>query len=80
MGKPVTRTRGIVGSGALYVEKTGVVFGIYSNAGAPTSGASGTYVNEAGPGSLLVDTTNKKAYINTGTKASPTWTVVGSQS
>ncbi len=32
------------------------------------------------PGSLLIDTTGKKLYINTGTKASPTWTVVGSQS
>jgi hypothetical protein len=31
-------------------------------------------------GGLLVDTTNKKLYINTGTSVSPTWTVVGSQS
>jgi hypothetical protein len=31
-------------------------------------------------GGLLVDTTNKKLYINTGTSPSPTWTVVGSQS
>lgn len=32
------------------------------------------------PGGQLTDTTNSKAYINTGTAAAPTWTVVGSQS
>lgn len=31
-------------------------------------------------GQLLVDTTNAKLYINTGTALSPTWTVVGGQS
>jgi hypothetical protein len=50
------------------------------NAGAPTSGTSGTAVNLAGPGCLLVDTTNAFLYINTNTKASPTWTKVGTQS
>jgi hypothetical protein len=35
---------------------------------------------KATPGSLLVDRTGLKLYINTGTKASPTWTVVGNQS
>lgn len=34
----------------------------------------------AAPGALLVDTTNKKLYINTGTALAPTWTVAGSQS
>lgn len=34
----------------------------------------------AAKGALLVDTTNAKLYINTGTTTSPTWTVVGSQS
>lgn len=32
-----------------------------------------------GKGSLAIDTTNGKAYINTGTAAAPTWTVVGTQ-
>lgn len=32
------------------------------------------------PGGLLVDTTNSKLYINTGTALSPTFTVVGAQS
>lgn len=31
------------------------------------------------PGTVLVDTTNKKAYIHTGTQGVPTWTVIGSQ-
>lgn len=31
-------------------------------------------------GAILTDTTNGKLYINTGTAAAPTWTVVGSQS
>lgn len=31
-------------------------------------------------GGLLIDTSTKKLYINTGTALSPTWTVVGSQS
>lgn len=31
-------------------------------------------------GTLLIDSTNKKLYINTGTSLNPTWTVVGSQS
>jgi len=46
---------------------------VWSNAGAPTSGGSGTFVNLAQPGDLLVDTTNKVVYQNTGTAASPTW-------
>lgn len=53
---------------------------ITTNAGAPTSGTSGTFVNQAGPGCLLIDTTNAFLYINTNTKASPTWTKVGTQS
>ena len=33
----------------------------------------------AAKGALLVDTTNAKLYINTGTALDPTWTVVGTQ-
>lgn len=50
---------------------------IFPNAGAPTNGVTGAGV--AGPGSLCIDTTNKKLYINTGTLASPAWTVTGTQ-
>lgn len=52
---------------------------IMSNAGAPTNGASGTGAGTAGAGSLCMDRTNAKLYINTNTTASPTWTVVGAQ-
>lgn len=48
--------------------------------GAPTDGTSGTGVAVAGPGSRYTDIAAGKLYINTNTKASPTWTVVGSQS
>lgn len=48
------------------------------NAGTPTAGTTGAGWLEAG--GLVIDTTNKKLFINTGTKASPSFTVVGSQS
>lgn len=48
--------------------------------GAPTDGTSGTGAGIAGPGSTYMDFTNQVLYTNTNTKASPTWTVVGSQS
>lgn len=44
-----------------------------------TPGVDATF-REASLGALLVDTTNKKVYTNTGTALNPTWTVVGSQS
>ncbi len=53
-----------------------VVLPVATNAGAPTSGTSGTLVGIAQPGSLLIDTTNKALYQNTNTAASPTWTAV----
>lgn len=49
---------------------------IWTNAGAPVSGGSGTLANYALPGDLLTDTTNKVLYQNTNTSASPTWTAV----
>ncbi len=50
---------------------------VLCNAGAPTSGTSGTFAKKAGPGTLLLDYTNKVVYLNTNTKASPTWTAIG---
>jgi hypothetical protein len=50
------------------------------NAGAPTSGASGSFVKDAVVGSLLVDTSAGKLYVATvATGATVTWTLVGSQ-
>ncbi len=49
----------------------------YTNAGAPVTGT--TLAGIAEKGALLTDSTNAVLYINTGTKTSPTWTVVGTQ-
>ena len=54
--------------------------GILQTTGAPTNGTSGSYNGIAGKGCLLLDTTNGILYINTNTKASPTWTAIGSAS
>jgi hypothetical protein len=40
-----------------------------------TSGTSGTYAGQAGPGSSLIDYKNGVIYCNTGTILSPIWTV-----
>lgn len=50
---------------------------IVTDAGAPTNGTTGA--NLCGIGSLYVNKSNGKWYTNTGTLASPTWTVVGAQ-
>lgn len=63
-------------SGVIYLD--GIA--IFTNAGVPTDGTSGTGAGWAGIGSTCVDKTNGKHYTNTGTKASPTWTVTGTQS
>jgi hypothetical protein len=55
-------------------------YGPALSAGTPAAGTAGFGAGTLEPAALVLDTTNKKAFINTGTKASPTWTVVGSQS
>lgn len=56
---------------------------LFTANGVPVAGTTGTGAGWAGPGSLCIglDTGGStwKLYINTGTKASPTWTVVGAQ-
>lgn len=47
-------------------------------AGAPTDGASGTGAKVAGPGSFYINISAGAVYVNTNTKASPTWTQLGS--
>ncbi len=46
--------------------------------GAPTSGTSGTGNKFAGIGSTYTNTSNGAVYVNTGTKASPTWSLLAS--
>ena len=43
---------------------------------APTDGTSGTGAGVLAPGSLLIDTVNSVIYINSGTKASPVFSIV----
>ncbi len=50
---------------------------VWRYAGAPSDGASGTYVGVAEKGDLLIDSTNANLYQNTNTQASPTWTAFG---
>jgi hypothetical protein len=49
---------------------------VVSYAGAPVDGTSGTGAGLVSPGSLLIDTTNTNLYMNTNTKASPTWSLL----
>lgn len=44
--------------------------------GAPTDGAAGTGAKLAAPASFYFDYTNGNAYINTGTKAEPSWKAI----
>lgn len=56
--------------------RTGNNTGVFNIAGAPVDGTSGTLVGVAGPGSILMRT-NGSVYVNTNTKASPTWVSLG---
>ena len=78
MVRPVSRTQGGTAHGMLYADNFGT--DIITNAGVPVDGTSGTGAGFAGPASLCLDRTNGKAYINTGTRASPVWIVLGTQS
>lgn len=53
---------------------------IVADAGVPVDGASGTGAGHVGKGSLYIDTTNGKIYINSGagTKLVPVWKIVTS--
>jgi len=53
---------------------------LFSNAGTPVAGVAGDGATWAGKGSKCYDYTNGVDYINTNTKASPTWTKTGTQS
>ena len=56
----------------------GGTYGPLRTSGAPVNGVSGSHVGAA-TGATLVRTDTGVLYVNTGTAASPTWTVVGSQ-
>ncbi len=78
----VQRFKGKIKAHVIYLGAGGIVQSdgtvspnLWTNAGAPVNGTSGTKAGLANPGDLLVDTTNKLTYQNTNTKASPTWTL-----
>jgi hypothetical protein len=73
--RPSGGASGGTDAGALGATQVG--YGPYTNAGVPASG----FLNAvAQKGALVIDTTNGKLYINTGTLAATVWTVVGTQS
>ncbi len=80
--------RGISPIGAILIDArvsgvaNGPVAAISNFTGSIANGTSGTFAGtvKAYPGSLLINLTTHKLYINTNTKLSPTWTVVGTQS
>lgn len=49
---------------------------LLTGSGAPTDGTSGTGVGDCGPGSSYIDILTGNIYYNTGTKASPAWSLV----
>jgi len=71
----IQHEKGAISAGAFAL---GDVY-ILKAATTPTDGTSGDGAGWASKGSLYIDTNGGKIYINTNTKASPTWTVVGAQ-
>jgi|SRR5579863_333834 len=61
--------KALVNNGCPIVTINGIQFPI-------TNGVNGTFVGQAGKGSLLIDYANGLLYMNTGTIFSPTWTLV----
>ena len=64
------------------IESAGSVvpgYGLFRTAGAPVNGTSGSFANQALPGAQLVREDTGVHYANTNTQASPTWTVIGTQ-
>lgn len=59
-----------------YLLKKGGVLDM-TGAGAPTDGVAGTGFGKAGIGSSYTNVTNGAVYTNTGTLASPAWSLVG---
>lgn len=76
----VGRREGAARLGALFFGTGAAVAGLFAQAGAPADGTTGSFAGRAPTGSLLTDTAAGRLYVNTGSRASPAWTLVGSQS
>lgn len=72
-----TGSNGVFKVGQLAIARASLRIGLFGS-GAPTNGTSGTGVGRAGPGSMYFRTSNGAIYVNTNTKASPTWSQLGS--
>ena len=70
-------SKGIVGIGAVLLRNDTLLFDSTTR---PTNGTSGTMAGKAGKGSRCFVTTTGDEYVNTGTKASPTWSFVPTSS
>ncbi len=68
----------VLGDGLLCVDRANKVY-VKTGSGAPTDGAEGTGVGVCGPGSLYVDYTNAKLYVQTGAIGNVYWLVAGTQ-
>jgi len=76
-GRGVGRSKGgIMADSGIYI---GNDIWIFSFGAAMVDGTSGTGAGVTGPGSICANSSTGVAYINTNTKASPTWTVIGAQ-
>lgn len=73
-GKVIEGARSVTTDGSRGATEIG--YGPYLSAGIP---AGGFLNGVAQKGALVIDTTNGKLYINTGTLAGTVWTVVGAQ-
>lgn len=71
---------GPIYKGGIPFYKPGVRFkgnaGVFAGAGAPTNGTSGTGVGKFDLGSMYQDSTNGNVWVNQGSKASPSWSLL----
>lgn len=76
-GRGVNRTKGgTMADGGIYL---GGDVWMFSFDAAMVDGTSGTGAGVTGPGSICGNSNDGKAYVNTNTKASPTWVAIGTQ-
>lgn len=81
MGQVATYHYDGLGVGATVGSETGIdsngpLRAAYRTAGAPVSGAAGSFFGKAPKYSLLIRTDTSVVHMNTGTLASPTWTII----
>jgi hypothetical protein len=81
MGQTATYHFDGLGTGATLGSETGLdvtgpLRAAFRTSGAPVNGGSGTFVNKAPKYSLLIRTDTGVVHMNTGTLASPTWTII----